>query len=138
MHAYAKTAAACIAMITPLICHIMLRLPFGASAAPALWCLVFEMVIDLSNKLICSPYWDPSKNYAPEQHWFPAPIHTPCPPEGYPSALPVEVDIGMDDKFPSGVEGYIDDGTAFIAMNQGWLTGHMPAYHWRQIQCSDK
>ena len=64
LHAYAKTAAVCIAMISTSVCHIMLRLPFGASAAPAIWCLIFEMIVDLSNKLLRTKKWNPKVLYA--------------------------------------------------------------------------
>ena len=62
----------------------MCRLPFGAKAAPAEWCVGFEIYLDLINDLLASPDWDPADFPTPDTPHIPPTKRQPPPPGGYP------------------------------------------------------
>jgi hypothetical protein len=63
VHLNAETATQCMAqMHLPTGEHLVLlplRLTFGGSACPAEWCIVSEMITDLTNRILDQPFWDP-------------------------------------------------------------------------------
>ena len=107
MHMHAATAAKCICT-TSICALIYLRLTFGAAFSPAEWCIIIELITDLSMDIINNPLWVPSKLHSP----IPEPSTIP-PPKLYPSntpfapALPVDVTIQLPRH--GWVDSYIDD-----------------------------
>ena len=57
IHANAKTASTCIAIVEELA-FLCLRLPFGTTPAPAEYTAVSETAIDLGNYLLQYQSWD--------------------------------------------------------------------------------
>ena len=57
IHANAKTASTCIAIVNEIY-SICLRLPFGTTPAPAEYTTVSEAAIDLGNDLLQDQSWD--------------------------------------------------------------------------------
>ena len=107
MHTHASTAAQCIC-ITSICALIYLRLTFGAAHSPAEWCVMIELITDLSNDIMNNPTWDPDKQQAP----IPDPTTIP-PPKLYPPKTPYEpalpVDIVVNLPRHGSVDSYIDD-----------------------------
>ena len=107
MHMHATTAAKCIC-ITSICALVYLRLTFGAAFSPAEWCIIIEMMTDLSNDILNNPLWDPAKHKSP----IPSPDTIPPPkllPPDTPfgQALPVDVSVPLP-RF-GYVDSYIDD-----------------------------
>ena len=57
IHANAKTASTCIAIVNELS-FLFLRLPFGTTPAPAEYTTVSEAAINLGNNLLQDQSWD--------------------------------------------------------------------------------
>ena len=107
MHMHATTAVKCIC-ITSICALVYLRLTFGAAFSPAEWCIIIEMMTDLSNDILNNPLWDPEKHKSP----IPSPDTIPSPkllPPDTPfgQALPVDVSVPLP-RF-GYVDSYIDD-----------------------------
>ena len=56
------------------LAYIMLRMSFGGSANPPVWCGFSEMVTDLANEIVLSPEWDPKSLHSPQRPKRLAPI----------------------------------------------------------------
>ena len=78
--AYRRMAHGASSAIQTILVHgarayIYLRLTFGASANPAVWCRFSEMVCDLSNEITLIGDWDPDILFSPIQPTVPDPIY---------------------------------------------------------------
>ena len=56
------------------LAYILLRLPFGAAAAPSEFCVILEMICDIANQLLQDPAWDPGDIITPWDHMHPPPV----------------------------------------------------------------
>ena len=59
VHPVWSLAVQCISIIGSLA-YLLLRLPFGAAAAPAEFCVMSEAICDTANDLLHDPTWDPT------------------------------------------------------------------------------
>ena len=89
MHSNWHWAVQCICIIGDLA-YLLLRLPFGAAAAPAEFCVASEIVCDVANDLLADPTWDPSVTHTPYHPLLPSPalIDDESP---FATALPLDV-----------------------------------------------
>ena len=53
--------------------YIYLRLNFGGSPCPPLWCSMSEIITDLANNILASADWDPSITHSPHRAQIPKP-----------------------------------------------------------------
>ena len=70
IHANATTALTCIAIVDELA-FLYLRLPFGATPAPAEYKTISEAAIDLGNDLLQDESWDAYDLNSPHQSLLP-------------------------------------------------------------------
>ena len=70
IHANAKTASTCIAIVYE-IAFLCLRLPFGTTPAPEYYTTVGEAAIDLGNKILQDQSWDTDDLNLPHQYLLP-------------------------------------------------------------------
>ena len=55
------------------IAYISLRLNFGGSPCPPLWCSMLEIITDLANDILVSANWDTSRTHSPHRAQIPKP-----------------------------------------------------------------
>ena len=55
------------------IAYISLRLTFGGSLFPPLWCSMSKIITDLANDILASADWDPSRTHSPHRAQIPKP-----------------------------------------------------------------
>ena len=55
------------------ISYISLRLTFGGSPCPPLWCSMSEIITDLANNILASADWYPSRTHSPHCAQIPKP-----------------------------------------------------------------
>ena len=70
IHANAKTASTCIAIVDELA-FLCLRLPFGTTPAPAEYVTISEAAIDLGNEILRDESWDTDDLNSPHQSLLP-------------------------------------------------------------------
>ena len=106
VHTFWSFAAQCIVIIGTLA-YMLLRLPFGAAAAPAEFCIVSEMVCDVANALMQDPTWETDSTHTP--------FHPMLPPislldESIPFAAAAPLDVQFPPaNFDCMTDVYIDD-----------------------------
>ncbi len=82
-------AVQCICIIGSLA-YLLLRLPFGAAAAPSEFCVASEALCDLANNLLADHTWEPGETKTPWDDILPAPnLLDPSLP--YAKARPLDV-----------------------------------------------
>ena len=74
------------------IAYISLRLAFGGSPCPPLWCSISEIITDLANNILASADWDPSRTHSPHRAQIPKPniLDEKIP---FTTALPADVAV---------------------------------------------
>ena len=88
------------------IAYISLRLTFGGSPCPPLWCSMSEIITALANDTLASSDWDPYRTHTPHHTQIPKPniladnIH-------FAKALPA--DVAVTPLKHGNVNCYIDD-----------------------------
>ena len=104
LHSHPLHAVRAITIIDNLA-YLLLRLPFGASAGPALYSTVSEMIFDLCNDLVTDPTWDYRTLHSPHSTKLETPTLTDdsIPFE---EAIPLMVDVPVRE---ISFDGYIDD-----------------------------
>ena len=107
MHPIWSLAVMCISIIGSLA-YLLLRLPFGAAAAPAEFCVASETVCDVANSLLEDESWDPSHTITPYHDLMPAPIISPSDTP-YAIALPLDVEPPDGQLSLSKCDVHIDD-----------------------------
>ena len=55
------------------ISYISLRLTFGCSPCPPIWCSISKMITNLANDILVSTDWDPSRTHSPHHAQMPKP-----------------------------------------------------------------
>ena len=106
MHPIWHLAVQCICFISGLA-YLLLRLPFGAAAAPAEFCVASEITCDVANNLLLDPSWEPDTTTTEYHHLIPAPI-APLPDAPFATARPLDVHHPVP--LPAGkCDVYIDD-----------------------------
>ena len=90
--AHRATSAVQTIIAVGMKAFIMLRLSFGGSANPQVWCGFSEMLCDLSNEIPVMPDWNPKVLFSPSQPIVPFPdfLDSEVP---YAKACPMAVDI---------------------------------------------
>jgi len=106
MHPIWHLTVQCICFIGSLG-YLLLRLPFGAAAAPAVFCVASEITCDVANNLLIDPSWDPSSTVTDYHPLIPEP--SLLPPD-MPFAKPRPLDMSHPKTLPqSKCDVYIDD-----------------------------
>ena len=106
----ANSAARSMAIVGELL-HILFRLPFGISPAPAEWCPIMEMILDLANKLVMCENGESATLKSPWSAFSPKINFDPILPNP-PTDFPLSVVVPIDANYPAVVEGFVDDGLA--------------------------
>jgi hypothetical protein len=107
MHPIWSLAVMCISIIGSLA-YLLLRLPFGAAAAPAEFCIASEVVCDVANCLLNDESWEPQHTNTPYHDLMPPPIISS-------DSIPFAPALPLDVKPPGGwlslakCDVYIDD-----------------------------
>jgi hypothetical protein len=112
VHLNALTATQCMSQARlpdgEQIILLPLRLTFGGSACPAEWCVVLEMVTDLTNRILNHEYWDTSVIFPSLASMVPTtnlyPIYT-----DYAKARPILVDLSSAENEVGRADVYVDD-----------------------------
>ena len=106
VHAHWTLAIQCIVFLGALA-FLLLRLPFGAAAAPSEFCVISEIICDIANALLQDPSWDPTTTATP--------FHPQMPPAKlldattpFASASPLDINYS-DSDFDCICDVYIDD-----------------------------
>ena len=88
------------------ISYISLRITFGGSPCPPLWCSMSEIITDLANDILASADWDPSRTHSPHCPQIPKPniLDNNIP---FAKSLPAEV--AVTPLKHGKVDCYIDD-----------------------------
>ena len=89
IHPVWHLAVQCISIIGSLA-YLLLRLPFGAAAAPAEFCVLSEAICDTANDLLHDPTWDPSTTPT-DYDAMPPPADILPPTVPFSIALPLDV-----------------------------------------------
>ena len=116
IHANAKTALTCIAIVDKLY-FLCLRLPFGTPPAPAEYTTVSEAVIDLGNGLLQDRFWDtddlnsPHRSLLPQEEKHQSESHLA-------TAYPLAVDITATE---ASIDGFIDDIITITVNDEHWI-----------------
>jgi hypothetical protein len=100
------------------LAYLLLRLPFGAAAAPAEFCVASEALCDLMNDLLADPTWDPGSTKPPWDDILldPQLLHPSLP---YATARPLDVSPPPPDH-KGKCYVYIDDITT-VGLYIPWL-----------------
>ena len=116
IHANAKTASTCIAIVDELA-FLCLRLPFGTTPAPEEYTTISEAAIDLGNDLLQDQSWDTDDLNLPQLSLLPQ-------EEKHQSASylatadPLEVDITSTE---ASINGFIDDIITIAVDDEHWI-----------------
>jgi hypothetical protein len=102
--AHSVSAAAQSIFVVAGIAYIALRLTFGGSTSPPIWCAFSEMGTDLSNEIPLCDDWDPSTLRSPSQPITPTPIELP-------KNQPISLAKPMTVHKPTNVTGHTDSFT---------------------------
>jgi hypothetical protein len=70
---HAASAAVQSIIVIGEVAYIALRLMFGGSPNPPIWCFFSEMVTNLANEIMLCPDWDPGTLRSPAQDTTPVP-----------------------------------------------------------------
>ena len=116
IHANAKTASTCIAIVDELA-FLCLRLPFGATPAPAEYTTVSEAAIDLGNNLLQDQSWDTDDLNSPHQFLLP-PEEKQQSASHLEKADPLAVEIIATD---ASMDGFIDDIITITVNDEHWI-----------------
>ena len=88
------------------IAYFLGRLPFGSSEGPGKHDIPSNMCVELAQKIVDDPTWDPSELFSPRANDIPDDLRLPADaPFG--KAHPLKVD--MDEFKPCYIDGFIDD-----------------------------
>ena len=88
------------------IAYISLRLTFGGSPCPPLWCSISELITDLANDILECKEWDPSSTHSPHHTKVPSPKLLMAT-EAFGKARPSDVNIPL--RTCGKVDCFIDD-----------------------------
>jgi hypothetical protein len=106
LHTHWSFAVQCI-VILGAFAYLLLRLPFGAAAAPSEFCVVSELICDLANALLQDGTWDPSTTTTPfHQMMPPATLLDSSIP--FAQAAPMDITYSSSE-FDCTCDVYIDD-----------------------------
>ena len=102
---WGHSAATCCTIFDE-IAYISLRLTFGGSSCPFLWCAMSEMITDLANDILNCPLWDHSITHSPHANKIQSPQFIEgCTP--FARALPA--DVVVPPTHSGKIDSYIDD-----------------------------
>jgi hypothetical protein len=100
------TCAECIVVDEDGIAHIYLRLTFGGSPNPAIFCEVSEVATDLANEILLCPEWTPSIVSGPLQKYIGEPVRVP---EDVPFGQAAPMAVDPDPQECGKVDVFVDD-----------------------------
>ena len=100
------------------ITYILLRLPFGVANGPNDFCLVSEMVMDLTNDILRNNTWSPKTIHSPLQKQFDKPKEQYPDTEKYSEARPLLIYVPFH---PAVADGYIDDVITVMLDEEDWV-----------------
>ena len=104
-HLAGSSAAECITILGD-IALVALRLTFGGTPCPSLWCTISELCTDLANDILACDDWDPREIQSAYAHMIPPPCFldddVPFAP-----AKPLQVDVPVS--IHGKVDCYVDD-----------------------------
>jgi hypothetical protein len=101
VHPIWSLAIQCIVVIANLA-YLLLRLPFGAAAAPSEFCIASEICCEIANSLLQDPSWDAASTTTPFHQLLP-PQSTPSTSSPFMQALPLDI------QYPPMRHDYISD-----------------------------
>ena len=104
-HLAGHSAAECITVLGD-IALVALRLTFGGSPCPSLWCTISEICTDLANDLMTCDDWDPRELHSDHAHMIPPPCFiSDDVPFASAKSLLVDVPVNIHGK----ADCYVDD-----------------------------
>ncbi len=106
VHAHWSFAVQCIVCLGS-ITYLLLRLPFGAAAAPSKFFVISEIICDLANELLQDSTWVPTTTITPFHDMMPpvSPLDSNIP---FTAAAPMDITYS-DFDFECFCDVYIDD-----------------------------
>ena len=87
--------------------YLALRLTFGGSPNPPTWCMISELVTDLTNEISQCEDWDPTHLRSPVKPTAPEPVYVAEAEAPLAPALPMAVEIPPIEQ--EKVDGFVDD-----------------------------
>ena len=114
VHLAGSSAAKCITILDD-IALVALRLTFGGTPCPSLWCIISELCTDLANDLLACKDWDPLEIHSANAHLIPPPCYlddeVPFAP-----AEPLQIDVPV--ALHGKADCYVDDiGSVCLDLN---------------------
>ncbi len=106
VHSIWNLSVQCISIIGTLA-YLLLHLPFGATAAPAEFCVMSEAICDTANNLLQDPTWDPLVTKTDYDCLMPAPSLFSAD-IAFAIALPLDVHLS-EPVSTAKCDAYIDD-----------------------------
>ena len=104
-HLAGSSATECITILDN-IALVALRLTFGGTPCPSLWCTISELCTDLANDILACDDWDPREIHSAHAHLIPPPCflddEVPFAPA---ESLQVDVPVNIHGK----ADCYVDD-----------------------------
>ena len=88
------------------IAYISLRLTFGGSLFPPLWCSMSKIITDLANDILASADWDPSKTHIPHCAQIPEPDFLA---DNIPFAQALPANVSVNSLIHGKVNCYVDN-----------------------------
>ena len=146
VHLAGSSAAECITILDD-IALVALRLTFGGTPCPSLWCIISELCTDLANDLLACKDWDPLEIHSANAHLIPPPCYlddeVPFAP-----AEPLQIDVPV--ALHGKADCYVDDiGSVCLDLKDNvercrhamwsrlplifWVDRLMPLIHYRAM-----
>ena len=116
IHANAKTASTCIAIVDELA-FLCLRLPFVTTPASAEYTTISEVAIDLGNDILQYQYWDTDDLNSPHRYLLP-PEEKQQSASHLEKADPLAVEIISTE---ASMYGFIDDIITITVDENHWI-----------------